>query len=375
MLQSACAIAFYDHHIEHLAPLCELFQMPLLVFSERAAAIARRAYPPIQIIVKTLPEPFRMVDQLVRSPSGLHGLAAALQDYDILFYSHLFARAILRRLLSRSGKRAPRVVFCPHGFSEKQQTWSAGAALQDIVLVYGQSTLDQLKCFGAYQYLARYVVTGNYRKAFYDTHKNFYAAWIESSPLSRIPLAVTRPTILYAPTWADHVGSSSLHNAIAPLIRNLPETYYLIIKPHPHVDDVTLERVQDVIGLRQNVFMLHDPVTFPLLQLADIYVGDMSSLAYDFLVLAKPMVFLNQAAGSATDPAESLLFRCGPVLAPPDYEQIGKIVDEELAGRGSEYSDRRLALYDYVHASDQTLSVVRDQIVVALSGKVPIWMR
>jgi hypothetical protein len=369
MLDRACAVAFYQHHLDHLVPLCEFFNMPLVMFNDRLADIVDRLYPPkVNTIIKTLSQPFRLDDEL-----SLRGLSEALAEFDIVFCSHLYSRSTLKQLFTRSGNRAARVVFCPHGFSEKKQTWAAGAALQDTVLVYGTSTLDQLADFGVIQDLSRCVITGNYRQSFYDDNTDFYAQWVASSQLSKLNPA--RKTILYAPTWDDRVGSSSLQNTMFPILTQISKTYNLIIKAHPHCESKLAKIFGDLGTSSESIYLLSNtPITFPIMELADVYMGDMSSLAYDFLSFDRPMLFLNQAAGSSSDPADSLLFRCGPTIAPGEYGRIHELLEQELTTDESIYAGRRKSLYDYVYASGKSPSMMCCELASVLRGDPPAWM-
>ena len=42
------------HHLDHIAPLCSLMQIPLIVTEEEIARAARQFYPGVEVIARTI---------------------------------------------------------------------------------------------------------------------------------------------------------------------------------------------------------------------------------------------------------------------------------------------------------------------------------
>ena len=120
--------------------------------------------------------------------------------------------------------------------------------------------------------------------------------------------------------------------------------------------------------------MRANPLCYPFLDLADAYVGDMSSLAYDFLAYDRPMFFTNATAGSATDAAESRLFDCGTVIPPERYDALYRVVDEAWTTDAERFGEKRAALDAYTHAAPRDDDDLRDEMVEILAGVAPSWM-
>ena len=137
---------------------------------------------------------------------------------------------------------------------------------------------------------------------FYQKYQSFYDA-----------LVPKKPFLLYAPTWQDSEQSTSYFDALPHLLA-LPETLTLVIKPHPHLPLVPIDR--------PNTRLLIDfPPIYPLLNNLDAYIGDMSSIGYDCLAFDKPMFFLNQ-----NDRKGLYLFNCGVEIKKSQYAEIASLL-------------------------------------------------
>ena len=92
-----------------------------------------------------------------------------------------------------------RLVFCPHGQSDKgyRTPLLAPYAFQDTVLIYGSLMLEMLRELGIS--VPSHAIIGNYRRAFYLKHRLFY----DSLAAEELRLDRSKRTVLYAPTWKD----------------------------------------------------------------------------------------------------------------------------------------------------------------------------
>lgn len=360
------AVAMFAHHLDHLLPLCELLGATLLTLDVETARIARECYPHEKIV--DIPAVGASMEERAASPA----FRDAIANFDVFLCSHLIPRELLRNLVANQKREPPRVIFCPHGFSEKSQTWSAGAAYQDISLFYGELGLKQLEAWGVRKELQRFALIGNLRLQYWRRHASFFARVLDSRGVRR---GNAETVVLYAPTWRDNVGSSSFQDAVTPLINSLPANWKLIIKPHPLLEAEAKACLESNMVNRPNVtFLERTPVTYPVLAISDIYIGDMSALAYDFLVFDRPMVFLNQTAGTPTDVSASQLFECGPVLSPDEYPNLGEAIT--LAAHNNKaWSSKRRSLCEGVYCSPKAPAVLRDELLQICEGPAPQWMQ
>lgn len=298
-MQSAALNTGAEYHgLDHIAPLADLRQMPLIIEEERNFDLARKYYPMIPI--RHMPDiEFR--------------LGEIADEFDTLFECKYWAphlKALFRELYQKE----MRLVFCPHGQSDKgfQAPLLAPYALQDAVLLYGNLMIEMLKELGVWSSISQYEVVGNYRLKFYQKHRLFYDRLVSEE----IPLERSRMTLLYAPTWRDADDSTSYFKYGAELLSQLPSSWNLIIKPHPLLelrDPSYFYAIQALATKRENVIWLDEfPLVYPLLSIADAYLGDASSVGYDFLFFQKPLYFFPtrykgrlQDCGQIIDPSRN----------------------------------------------------------------------
>lgn len=320
------------HHLDHLAVLCVLMQIPLIATEEKIAALASKYYPDLEChYCNYLPLPELIV-----------------QNYDTLFCC--LPRDLFEEIFffaqHLAGKKV-RTIWCPHGNSDKghASAFMEGLRKEETALVYGQKMIDFLIQKEAFQQLKAHVVIGNYRHQFYKLHKAFYEKILENEIHKNLPAA--KKTILFAPTWQDREHSSSFFSAMPLLIQNLPDCYNLIIKPHPNLlVDLKAEALLWKAEEKPNILVIRDfPPIYPLLDAVDLYVGDMSSIGYDFLTFDKPMFFLNQNKRDPKSDPGLYLHRCGKSLNPEEYAKIYEFFEHE-----EPLSEVRQEVYTYTFA-------------------------
>ena len=159
-----------------------------------------------------------------------------------------------------------------------------------------QNMIDLFYHEGVLNQLNQYVITGNYRYTYYKKHKKFFDELIEKEILSHFK--EKKKIIFYAPTWMDLEESSSFFDCASAVLDSLPEAYNIIVKPHPQLELDNTTLYYQILGKyhkHPRIFFLTDfHLIYPILNIADIYLGDMSSIGYDFLVFNRPMFFLNK---------------------------------------------------------------------------------
>src|SRR3990167_1570221 len=164
------------------------------------------------------------------------------------------------------------------------------------------------------------ISVGNFRLEYWLKHRLFYDTLLKET----LSLREARATYLYAPTWDDREGNGSLWKAFPLLASHLPEDCNLIVKIHPNTLSQHQPQIEKWIGQyanRPNIYFLTEwPPICPLLNLCDAYIGDMSSIGYDFLYWNRPMFFFNH------NNLNSFLYRCGIPFTP---ETVASIFDKK----------------------------------------------
>jgi teichoic acid glycerol-phosphate primase len=334
------------HHLDHLAPLCSFLQIPLVVTEEKLYRLGKRYYPNLDII---LFDYLAIADYLV-------------SHFDIILYSmprDLFDEVFF--LSQQLLQKRVHAIWCPHGNSDKGESIFYMEALKKEVaaLVYGKQMIEFFKRKGVYDQLRGSVITGNFRREYYLENRAFYDQISEEEIVRKLPPA--DKTLLYAPTWRDYEQSTSFFEAGNPLIETLPQGHNLIIKLHPNLaqqEEFVIEEFIRKYEEKENVlFLLEFTPIYSLLNLVDLYIGDMSSIGYDFLCFNKPMFFLNQNL------RDSYLFRCGVEIRPEDYGRIHEKIAHYFQYELRDFSSIRKEVQEYAFGHPKPLKTLKSEIL------------
>ena len=319
-MRATAILTGLNTHLDHLGVLSSVLKIPLIVTDEKTQLLVQQYYPDLDVRyhdLNTLTLPF------------------LAHNFDAIFETGKFWAAELSSSINLLYGKKMRFVFCPHGNSDKGHTLQHHVQ-QDISLVYGQHLLDLLKRTGAYQKIDHVIPTGNYRLPYYLKHKTFYDALAHHDIFSRF--TVQKPIILYAPTWHHNEHptsffSSRSHHRPALRFNLLIKLHPLLLEDHPaHTFSITCRYENHPSAL----FLTDFPPIYPLLNQCALYIGDHSSIGYDFLAFDRPLIFLS----AGTTP----LSRCG--LALTNLDHLNHAIHSELANP-SFYAAHRQQTYHY----------------------------
>jgi len=339
-----CAAVLFGaelHHLDHLAALCDLLEIPLFVLDKQLEQIARVYYPFISVSFL--------------SQKKLHQLCSTVD-----WIYTCTPRAIINLAIFPSPPSSLRSVLSPHGNSDKGHTiqMMEAAACEERLLVYGQKMLDMFR--DKKTHLNNPILIGNIRYHLYIKYKDLFHS-ILNNQLDPFPFE--NKTLLYAPTWQDRERSSSFLEMIDWLVEELPPHYNLIIQPHPnlyHQYPGKMEQLSLFAASHPRVVLLrHYCPVYPLLAVADAYLGDMSSMGYDFLAFDKPMFFFGNPQSHGQRPgtlsSSHDLHRCGIKILPNCYASLFSLIDTYW--NQTSFSSIRKDLYHYTFASVSYLSL------------------
>ena len=341
-MRAAALLTGIDTHLDHLGVLSALLGIPLIVTEERIFQLAKKFYPSCA------------VELLEPSALSLKFLA---EHFDVLFETGRFFAAELSFPLQLFHNKTMRFVHCPHGNSDKGLTREE-LACQDIALFYGEHQRALLEQTGALAKTQHCIRTGNYRFAFYREQRAFYDDITEREVFHHFPR--TRPIGLYAPTWNSKEHPSSFFDAAEYLITALKEDFNLLIKVHPYLIEqhpAAVFALENTYAEDSAVHFLNDfPPIYPLLAKSAFYIGDYSSVGYDFLAFDKPLFFL--LPQSDTSP----LRQCGIVLSSKDPNEIRKRVLSHLEKCPDSYSSVRCKTYLHAFGEEKTKEILCEDI-------------
>lgn len=291
------AMCDFPHFLEHLAPLCHFLDMSLVWDDDEVLQACRTHFPTVK------PEKFSMEAK-----------------WDVIFTSSKYSAEKLKLIFPGAC-----FVFVPHGNSDKPMDIFAP---QEKALIYGDQMASRLSDIET-------VVVGNYRKAFYGALPG---------PKKEIT------TVLYAPTWNDDTASTTFKETY-PMLLDVPEGFHLLVKLHPFLEksyptDVLYVEEMCRVNPRTS-WLYNDSPIYPTLARSDVYVGDFSSIGYDFLSFNRPLFFTSGRGG--------------------DLQSVGTLVEGNvydcIANTPDMHQKARQALYDY--AFSPMPSNLKEQILHA----------
>lgn len=340
MALNGCALNTGEdfHLLDHIAPLASLLNIPLIVTEEENDLLSRKYYP--EVATKFWPNlEFR--------------LAEIAEKFDILFACKHWSPH-LKTLFRTLFQKEMRLIFCPHGQSDKgyRTPILASYALHDGVLIYGDLLKKMLIELNIWNAIASHSIVGNYRWLYFQKHRQRLRRVAETEIFSQ--LKPRQRTLLYAPTWQDADHATSFFRAIEYLSQ--ASDWNVIVKVHPLLEQRSPALFYRLTASLKNVLLVHKfPLVYPILERIDAYLGDYSSVGYDVLALQKPMFFLPQ---SHLPPAR--LHACGQVVSLDN--QLFQTIEK---GLGKNFISQQAALYAHAFNPVTTL----DQIIQDLAGE------
>ena len=246
-------------------------------------------------------------------------------DFDVQFSSH--TKLILPR-------RVERRIQIFHGVSFRNKAVRPENMGCDHYFVIGPYMLN------------RFVQTGLLRKndprvakiGFMKTDPLVDGSLDKAEILRSMGFDGTRPIILYAPTGAKCNSLETMGEDVIRRLMNIDE-YDLLIKPHDHpknkdVDWATYLRRYE--GAHCRIVQPCDDV-IPMLHAADLLISDASSVANEFTLLDRPIVYLDtpELLAQAGDACRSMLdldtWGRGGGLIARDASDVPALVAESLA--------------------------------------------
>lgn len=326
------------HLIDHLAPLAIKYDFPLIVAEQKVSDLCKIYYPD----TKTIYVPYNQLT------------LRYLSDYDVLI-SSTFWKPLQKKLLQMLFSKDVFLAYLPHGNSDKGHIKPLldPYVLQDHVFLYGSQMIDHLKKRNVFKDLKSYSIIGNHRFGYYQKNKKFLDEIAYQKVFSH--LDPNNKTLLYAPTWNDYENLGSFSSASQALVDQLPSNLNLIIKPHPLIKERSINEYVSLSLNKKNVFLLEEfPPIYPLLSKVDGYIGDFSSVGYDFLYFQKPMFFIDKNNREKQDPT-CTLFTCGKQLdfSSSIYSQIIPFLSHWQA----ELKKKQKALYSFAFSSKPVISL------------------
>jgi hypothetical protein len=255
--------------------------------------------------------------------------------------------------LSQGFSTFPRVkqVQAFHGVSSKNVKFNPWMAEYDLLLLPGKRERDKFAALGVLDKVQHALI--GHPKA--DRVLRGELTVAKARALYGLP---DRPTILYAPT---HGALSSFFAWGLEICRAVPPGCNLIVKPHPSLITTinaetagreTIAAVQEYLQQRGGLWLPLEPDVMLPMAAADVLVTDYSSVAEEFLVFDRPLIFADHlATATGRDRAQrdkgdwDELFASGLRLT--ESGEVRAALERSLK-RPQEYTSQRHKLRDFV---------------------------
>lgn len=318
-------------YMDHLVPLCQVIEVPILVTDPWMKELIEIYYPPMEV-------------RLAETEDFL--LDPFLKGYEVFFYVDFFRQSHgvfqFKEYLCRQKGRS---VMSLHGNPDKYRDiyWIEKLCDEDIVLAYGPQLLELMRQKNLRK---QPIICGNYRLEYYKTHAQFFQG--------KIPFKKEKMTVLYAPTWASSARHTehrtqytSFLEVYDAVFKTLTREFQLIVKLHPHMVLTMGERIEQIEEAYPHIYFLKDfPLIYPLLDQMDLYLGDYSSIGYDFLYFDRPLFFLETQERTP-------LHTCGMSIGKEDLPKLKDL---------SQTNFPRKKLYHETFGETKELKVLKKEI-------------
>ncbi len=334
------------HLLDHIAPLAWLLNMPLFVTEEKNFDLATHYYP--------------MVNTQYM-PDLEHNLAFFAENFDVLFECKYWDPN-LKKIFQDLYKKKMLLVHCAHGQSDKGYAHPllSHYAKQDMALIYGQLLETMLQETNT---RCHTIHTGNYRLLFYLEHKQFYDTIVEKEIFSSLPKQ--KNTLFYAPTWKDSDSATTFFTSTENLLKNTPNDWNVLLKVHPLLEQrnpVDFYRIEAIIKKHPHAHLLLEfPPIYPLLEKTDRFLGDYSSVGYDFLYFNRPMFFLLHE-----HLPQGRLHECGTILS-----SFGPLFNEIAP----DLTKKQTELYRFSFGDTKEKKTVKQQIYTSILEPFSVYTR
>ena len=326
-------------HLDHLHVFGELLHIPIVVTDPQLALLSQIFYPHVSAIYRS---------------SALFSLDFFVQDVDLLIESGRLHKMEMDPFLRMLYGKQLRYAYCPHGNSDKGHS-SKVHPEQDVVFFYGEEMRMHLLNIGAWQYIRHPIRMGNLRRASYERNRQYYTSLVQEHILSHIDQ--NKPIALFAPTWQDGENPSSFFKEMHRVCTELSSFYTVIVKLHPLLETFHYQEVLCAQRLYANkvLFLEHWPAIYPLIELCDIYIGDYSSMGYDFLSVNRPLYFFTG------DRVQECSLHTSGMIIPKDVH-LGHYIIDTKEDNQRIYEESRKSLYMHAFGNDVDPILLRREL-------------
>lgn len=157
--------------------------------------------------------------------------------------------------------------------------------------------------------------------------------------IDELKLDPKKPIFSYIPTFW---GPSSVYDTGLEIVRNFPDKYTLIFRPHPQTPSKIITRYLNIIKTKPNVIYAPEGrfKNFGLVELfnaSSAIIGDVSSVTLEAILTEKPLVFAygadEHSHGANEYRAIQEIVSMSQIINPENARSITKILDTSLKNK------------------------------------------
>lgn len=268
-------------HLDHIASLCSLLDIPLFVTEKDIEKIATDYYPNLLVYY------FDYEDFPHYFYKETNAFVSCLPKDMLNEIFFLPSQFIEKKMIS---------VWCPHGNSEKgfNSYFSESLSKETILLCYGPKVLREMELI-LKQTNPTIVPVGNYRLSYYQKLDRYFDEKIQKFLGRKVD--PQKKTVLFAPSWKEKEIFDEVEKRVFKVVGDLCESFNVLVKLHPN----TIHKFSIEVGILESqieekaVFVHEIPTIYPLLNITDLYIGNHTSIVYDFLYFKRPILLFESS--------------------------------------------------------------------------------
>ncbi len=203
-----------------------------------------------------------------------------------------------RHAMPKDKSRRIKQVQAFHGVSSKNVKFNSWMSEFDLLLLPGKRERDKFAALGVLDD-TKYALIGHPK-----SDRILRGELTREIARAQYNL-LDAPTILYAPT---HGALSSFFDWGLKICQSVPADWNLLVKPHPVLATTTaaegtggevIAQVKEYLQKRGALWLPLEPDVVPLMAAADALITDYSSVAEEFLVFNRPLIFADHLANAS----------------------------------------------------------------------------
>lgn len=228
-----------------------------------------------------------------------------LLQFDAVIFTDYFHRYLQE---ARGNKNAPKLIKFNHGIPGRAYAFKEAQSEFDMQILVGSF---QKKVLSDKNILAKNHAIGGYPKL--DVIKEIpVKSYFEND----------KPIVLYNPHFDAEFSSWDKFGVDILNYFSKQDTYNLIFAPHLHLfqqkkGNRNIDEIPQEIFDSKNIYIdlgSSDSVNMQYTRVADLYLGDVSSQVYEFIINPRPCLFLNPSAINYDHKFDYRFWQCGPVI-------------------------------------------------------------